>query len=90
MKSEHISITGQGSTHQGQLRNNIDTGRRWLDDSNRLKGVFDVVAAGGNWEELGLLLGLPADEAEAVYNLLSSAVAEVSKTAVIQYLARLG
>jgi len=90
MKSEHILLTGLGSTHQGQLRNSIDTGQRWLDDLKRLKGIYDKVTVGGNWEELGVLLGLPADDAEVVYNLLSSVVAEVSKTAMTQYLTRLG
>jgi hypothetical protein len=88
--TSHILITGSATQHQGQLRGNIDALQRWFDDAQRLKAVMDKAASGEDWEALGTLLGLKADQAQYVYNLLSAVVAEVNKTAIIQYLAELG
>lgn len=91
MTSAHLSINGTGSRHNQQLRAFIDSLQKVVDDSARLKAIFDQAAAGADWAALADLLDLGSvEDAEAVYNLFGSANAELHGSFIPQLLSRAG
>ena len=90
MASAHSKINGTGSRHNVQLRQFVDNLQDVVEDSSRLKAVFDQAALGGDWEALGVLLDVTAAEAETIYNLLGSVVTELHATNITSMLGRLG
>lgn len=89
MASAHIKID-KGTQHSAQLREFVDDLYAVQDKARRLKGTFDQAALGGDWESLGLLLGITAAEAETVYNLMGSVKTELEAAFITQVLGRLG
>lgn len=90
MASAHIKINGTGSMHNVQLRQFVDGLQDVVEDSSRLKAVFDQTALGGDWDALGVLLDVTAVDAETIYNLLGSVTTELHATFITQTLGRLG
>lgn len=90
MASAHIKINDTGSRHNMELRQFVDALQDVVEDSSRLKAVFDQAALGGDWVALGALLDVTAADAETIYNLLGSVVAELHATFITQTLGRLG
>lgn len=90
MASAHIKINGTGSMHNVQLRHFVDSLQDVVEDSSRLKAVFDQAALGEDWDALGLLLDVTPTDAQTIYNLLGSVVTELHDTFITQMLGRLG
>ena len=90
MASAHIEITGTASRASSDLRSFIAQLQRVTDDAERLKGVFDQIALGGDWQALADKLGTSAANAEQVYNLFGSVAGELSAPFIAQLLQRLG
>lgn len=91
MASAHIDINGTATRHNAQLRGFIDRLQQLVEDAARLKAVFDQAASDQDWEALGVLLGVSAGEAEAIYNLFTSAQAELDADPnVASLLSRMG
>lgn len=91
MASAHILITGTANRHNSQVRGLVDDLTRVRQDAERLKMVFDQAALGGDWPALAALLGIEsAAEAETIYNLLGSVVAELDGAFITQMVGRLG
>lgn len=89
MASAHIKIDNS-TQHAAQLRRFVDDLYDVQEKARRLKGVFDQAALGGDWDALGLLLGITAAEAETVYNLMGSVKGELEAAFITQVLGRLG
>lgn len=94
MASAHINI-GDGTRISGQTRRLVDDLRRVRNEAKRLKEIYDQLALDGDWAALATALDLPADaagaaDAQTVYNLFGSAVAELEGPFIGQILSRLG
>ncbi len=90
MASAHIEVNGTQTRHNGQLRAHIDAIQRVVDESDRLKAMMDQAAAGQDWASLATLLGVPAADAEALYNLIGSSNGELHGPFTAQLLSRAG
>jgi hypothetical protein len=91
MASSHILISGSATPHNAQLRSHIDALQRLINESNRIKAVFDSASLGSDWTGLGELLGVSAEDAEVVYNLFVGVKNEMDgDLSIPQYLSRLG
>ena len=91
MASAHIEISGSASRLNAQTRGALNQMQQVKEDIARLKGVFDQIALGGDWNALGAALGLTAVDVETVYNLWGSMNTELaSATFLTQPLQRLG
>lgn len=90
MASAHIEISPSATRLSGELSQFIRRLQNVVDDSDRLKEVFDQLALGGDWPALAAALDLSATDAETVYNLFGSAEGELDGAFIAQILGRLG
>jgi hypothetical protein len=90
MASAHILISPSATRHSGELSRFIRQLQNVVDDSDRLKAVFDQIALGSDWTALAAALDLSEADAETVYNLLGSVEGELDGAFIEQILGRLG
>ena len=91
MASTYIEVSGTASRHSAELRGFIDRLQSIRDEAAHLKGIYDQMAAGGDYTSLGAQLGLNAADAQSVYNLFGSVNTTLSTdTFIAQLLSRVG
>jgi hypothetical protein len=90
MASAHIEISPTATRLSGELRYFLNTLQQVVDNSDRLREIFDQIASGGDWPALAAALNLSEADAQAVYNLFGSAEAELDGAFIAQLLGRLG
>lgn len=91
MASAHIAVNGTGSRHNRQVRELVDDLVGIRDRAQQLKAVLDQAALGGDWPALATVLDVAsAADAEAIYNLLGSVVAELNAPFIEQMTGRVG
>lgn len=90
MASAHIEITGSAGRYASRMRQLVDQLGSVVELAEQQKAVGDQIALGGDWAALAVELGVTAEQAEAVYNLLGSVVVELHGTFITQMLGRLG
>lgn len=90
MASSHIEVVSTASRLGADVRSLIAQLQRVVDDCDKVKAIADQVAMGGDYAALATKLGVTADEAEAVYNLLGSVATELHGAFIAQTLSRLG
>ena len=90
MASAHIEISPTATRLSGELSRFIRQLQNVVDDSDRLKEVFDQIALGEDWPSLAAAMSLSEVDAQAVYNLFGSAEGELDGPFIAQMLGRLG
>lgn len=90
MASAHIEISPTATRLSSDLRYFVTTLQQVVDNSDRLKEIFDQIALGGDWAALAAALNLSEADAETVYNLFGSAEGELDGAFIAQLLGRLG
>lgn len=90
MASAHIEISPSATRLSGELSRFIRQLQNVVDDSDRLKEIFDQIALGTDWPALAVALDISATDAETVYNLFGSVESELDAPFISQVLGRLG
>jgi hypothetical protein len=81
MASARIEVSGTATPLNGALRTLVNTLWQARHRAKELKEIMDQSALGGDYEGLGLALGISAADAQAVYALVGSVRDELEGSA---------
>lgn len=90
MANQHIVIVPGASPLSQRTLTLIETVFNMVDQSRRVKAVYDQVASGGDFAALAEKLGTTTAEAEQVYNLVTSFNTALNNAVVTNLAHRLG